>query len=133
MKKITLSIDGMTCSACSNGLEKYLNKQDGVKQASVNLIMNNATIEYDDNKLSIDDLDRFVKEAGFKSLGKYKLNFEEKQNKKRKYLLILMAVLEIIIFYISMAHMLGLPQIPFLNIEAVCVPQTSISRILGPL
>lgn len=24
MKKITLSIDGMTCSACSNGLEKYL-------------------------------------------------------------------------------------------------------------
>ena len=28
MKKIILSIDGMTCSACSNGLEKYLNKQD---------------------------------------------------------------------------------------------------------
>ena len=26
MKKIILSIDGMTCSACSNGLEKYLNK-----------------------------------------------------------------------------------------------------------
>ena len=25
MKKIILSIDGMTCSACSNGLEKYLN------------------------------------------------------------------------------------------------------------
>ena len=28
MKKIILSIDGMTCSACSNGLEKYLNKQE---------------------------------------------------------------------------------------------------------
>ena len=26
MKKVVLSIDGMTCSACSNGLEKYLNK-----------------------------------------------------------------------------------------------------------
>ena len=23
MKKIIVSIDGMTCSACSNGLEKY--------------------------------------------------------------------------------------------------------------
>ena len=28
MKKIILSIEGMTCSACSNGLEKYLNKQN---------------------------------------------------------------------------------------------------------
>ena len=30
MKKIILSIDGMTCSACSNGLEKYLKKQSGI-------------------------------------------------------------------------------------------------------
>ena len=36
MKKIILSIEGMTCSACSNGLEKYLNKQNGVINASVN-------------------------------------------------------------------------------------------------
>ena len=27
MKKVLLKIDGMTCSACSSGLEKYLNKQ----------------------------------------------------------------------------------------------------------
>ena len=26
MKKAILKIEGMTCSACSNGLEKYLNK-----------------------------------------------------------------------------------------------------------
>jgi len=25
MKNIILAIEGMTCSACSNGLEKYLN------------------------------------------------------------------------------------------------------------
>ena len=51
MKKIILSIDGMTCSACSNGLEKYLNKQDGIINASVNLVIANATIEYDEKKL----------------------------------------------------------------------------------
>lgn len=39
MKKVVLNIEGMTCSACSNGLEKYLNKQEGVISASVNLIM----------------------------------------------------------------------------------------------
>lgn len=27
MKKIILKIEEMTCSACSNGLEKYLNKK----------------------------------------------------------------------------------------------------------
>ena len=35
MKKINLAISGMTCSACSNGLEKYLNKQEGIQSASV--------------------------------------------------------------------------------------------------
>ena len=52
MKKVLLKIDGMTCSACSSGLEKYLNKQDGIKTAAVNLVMNNANIEYDEKKLT---------------------------------------------------------------------------------
>lgn len=51
-EKIILSIDGMTCSACSNGLEKYLNKQNGIINATVNLVMANATIDYDDNILN---------------------------------------------------------------------------------
>ena len=67
MKKIILSIDGMTCSACSNGLEKYLNKQNGIIEANVNLVMANATIMYDENILEKEKLDEFVKQAGFKS------------------------------------------------------------------
>ena len=69
MKKVIIAIDGMTCSACSNGLEKYLNKQDYIKQATVNLVMNTASIEYDEKKLTLEDLDKFVEKAGFKSLG----------------------------------------------------------------
>ena len=72
MKKITLAIDGMTCSACSNGLEKYLNKQEGINNASVNLVMANASIEYNENILDIPKLEEFVKQAGFKSLGEFK-------------------------------------------------------------
>ena len=45
MKKVLLKIGGMTCSACSSGLEKYLNKQDGIESAAVNLVMNNANIQ----------------------------------------------------------------------------------------
>jgi len=84
MKKIILSIDGMTCSACSNGLEKYLNRQDGVGNASVNLVMANATIEYDEKKLKQADLEEFIKQAGFKSLGEFKEINLEKTNKKEK-------------------------------------------------
>ena len=51
MKSLILSIDGMTCSACSNGLEKYLNKQNGIFNSSVNLVMANATITYDENTI----------------------------------------------------------------------------------
>ena len=56
MKKVLLKIGGMSCSACSIGLEKFLKKQDGISNAVVNLVMNNASIEYDENKLDINKL-----------------------------------------------------------------------------
>ena len=110
MKKNVLNIEGMTCSACSNGLEKYLNKQDGVISASVNLLMATALIEYEDN-LNIKDLNRFVKEAGFKSLG------EKKEEKKNNELikLIVFSILGIILMYISMGQMINLPTPSILN------------------
>ncbi len=110
MKKIILNIEGMTCSACSNGLEKYLNKQEGVISASVNLVMATALIEYEDN-LSIKDLNRFVKEAGFKSLGEKKE--EKKSNELTK--LIIFSILGIILVYISMGQMINLPTPKILN------------------
>ena len=138
MKKVILSIEGMTCSACSNGLEKYLNKQEGIKEATVNLVMNNASIEYDEKRLNLNDLDRFVKEAGFKSLGTDTFEFEQKQSSKEKYKLIVTTILSIIILYISMSHMVGLPTIPYLNMmnyplnyAIVLLVLTSIVLILG--
>ena len=115
MKKVTLAIDGMTCSACSNGLEKYLNKQPGIKSATVNLVMNNATIEYDDKKLSLQDLDNFVLKAGFKSLGIDNFKKEEKKKSNEKYKLIGITVFALLDLYVSMSHMVGLPVISFLH------------------
>ena len=72
MKKIILSIDGMTCSACSSGLEKYLNKQDGVISASVNLVLAQALIEYEDN-LTIEQLELLLKKQVLKLRKKLKI------------------------------------------------------------
>lgn len=113
MKKVILKIEGMTCSACSSGLEKFLNKQRGIK-ANVNLVLSQALIEYEDN-ISIEDINKYIKEAGFESLGVYNPN--EKKQKDHKISFALFSILALIILYISMAPMLGFPSIPFLNIN----------------
>ena len=117
MKSLILSIDGMTCSACSNGLEKYLNKQNGIFNASVNLVMANATITYDENILIQEKIEKYIKKAGFKSLGIFKEFNIEKNNKKEKILFIIFTILAIILMYIAMGHMVGLPVISFLDIH----------------
>ena len=115
MKKVLLKIDGMTCSACSSGLEKYLNKQDGIHSATVNLVMNNANIEYDDKKLSLQQVEKFVEKAGFTSLGIDNFEKEEKKKSNEKYKLIGITIISLLVLYISMSHMVGLPVIPFLD------------------
>ena len=136
MKKIVLAIDGMTCSACSNGLEKYLNKQNGIIEANVNLVLANATIIYDENILEQSKLDEFVKQAGFKSLGEFKEINLEKKNKNEKSKFIIFTILAIILMYISMGHMVNLPIPDFLNLSinpinyAVCLFLLSILFII---
>ena len=108
MKKIILGIDGMTCSACSNGLEKYLNKQNGIINASVNLVMSNASIDYDETILNQEKLEKYIKQAGFTSLGIFKEFKIQKQTKKEKIKFIIFTILAIILMYISMGHMINL-------------------------
>ena len=114
--KVILSIEGMSCSACSSALEKYLNKQKGVLDASVNLVLATATIMYDET-LSLNDLERFIEEAGYKSLGIYSEEKVFKKEKLNKRLFAFYTILSILILYISMSHMVGLPVIPLLNME----------------
>ena len=115
MKKINLSIDGMTCSSCSNGLEKYLNKQNGIVNATVNLVMANATIEFDEKLLNQEKIEKFIEQAGFKRLGEFKEIKIESKSKKEKIMFIIFSILAVILIYISMGHMINLPIIEILN------------------
>ncbi len=112
MKKVILKIEGMTCSACSSSLEKYLLKQNGIDDALVNLVISSASISYEDS-VTLDDLNRFVSEAGFKSLGIYNEQDNDSLNKKTYF--IVNGLLALLVLYISMSHMIHLPVIPFLH------------------
>ncbi len=115
MKKILLAIGGMSCSACSNGLEKYLHKQKGIQNASVNLVMANALIEYDETILDQEKIEKFVQEAGFESLGLYEEKGEKKREKAERRTFWIFTVLAIVFLYVSMGHMVGLPIFSLLN------------------
>lgn len=108
MKKVILKIGGMSCSACSNGLEKYLNKQEGIIGASVNLIMNNATIEYDETLLTLNDLEKFVSRSGFESLGIDDFKRGKKEEKKKKVELIIISIIFAISFIYHILEMLNI-------------------------
>ena len=110
MKKVILSISGMTCSACSSGLEKHLNKQKGIIDATVNLVMQTASISYEDN-ITLEDLSKYVLDAGFISNGIFDETKEVKDNTKKKNNLIIFTILSILLMYISMSHMINLPPI----------------------
>ena len=130
MKKIILAIDGMTCSACSNGLEKYLNRQKGIINCSVNLVMANASIDYDETILNQKMIEKFVKEAGFKSLGLFKESDIENKNKNEKITFLLFSLLAIILMYISMGHMIGLPTLEIFNMHTHAIPYSILLFLL---
>ena len=58
-------ITGMTCSACSARVEKVSNALPGMKTASVNLLSNSMTAEYDENLLTPEEIITAVEQAGY--------------------------------------------------------------------
>ena len=79
-EKIDLDVTGMTCAACSNRIEKVLNRTDGVEEANVNLTTENATIVYNSNSTSVDTLIQKIQKLGYDAQPKKEAN--EKQSRK---------------------------------------------------
>src|SRR6476619_1342038 len=60
-----LDIDGMTCAACVNRVEKALLKVDGVTTASVNLAAETASVHFDPTRVDHAALSAAVTKAGY--------------------------------------------------------------------
>jgi Cu+-exporting ATPase len=64
-KKQIIKITGMSCASCAARIEKKLNSLDGVKQATVNLALEQATVEYDDQLATVDQFSAEIKNLGY--------------------------------------------------------------------
>src|SRR5688572_7213587 len=62
---VDMPVTGMTCAACANRIERTLNKQPGVKEASVNFATERATVKFDPSVTSSDALVETIRSAGY--------------------------------------------------------------------
>lgn len=112
------NIIGMSCSACSARIEKSLSSMDNVKNIQVNLLSNSMIVEYDENLLSRDDIVNSVTALGYKAFpilttkqeySNNSIKESENTSNKIKSSLIISTILMIILMYVSMGPMTGLP------------------------
>ncbi len=65
--RATLSVKGMTCAACQAFVQRTLETQAGVRGATVNLMMENATVEYDPLQVSPQQLAAAINATGYEA------------------------------------------------------------------
>jgi P-type Cu+ transporter len=115
-EQLKLDITGMTCAACSTRIEKVLNKLNGV-EANVNLAMENASIFYDKELVSSDDIITKIENLGYSAQIADEQRAAKQQNKeeeikRKKRMFSLSVVLSLPLLYTMLAHFpfdVGLP------------------------
>ncbi len=112
MKQEKFTVTGMTCTACSSGIERALNKLDGVSQADVSLLGESLTVAYDENKIDKTKIWDTVTDLGY-GITEYDVRAQSQKHTqseilKRRFFLSLIFLLPLL--YLSMGGMIGLPQ-----------------------
>ncbi|MDH6366669.1 MULTISPECIES: heavy metal translocating P-type ATPase [unclassified Breznakia] len=117
--KQKIDVTGMTCSACAAHVEKAVKKLPGTKEANVNLMQNKLLIDYDPKVTSEQDISGAIEAAGYGVKKEVQTTNTEnqfaKQAKQEKRKLWISVNLLIVLMYISMGSMVGLPLPSFLD------------------
>ena len=117
MKK-QFDVIGMSCASCQAHVDHAVNKLEGVTNCNVSLLTNSMEVDFDENKLSVEDIIKAVQKVGYDA----NLKEENKTNKvttsskkKKDYQLvklIIAFIFMIALFYFAMGPMFNWPQ-PF--------------------
>lgn len=117
-------VSGMTCAACQANVTKAVLKLDGVESCDVSLLSNSMKVNFDDQKVSAQQICESVQnigygasvhgqlanqESNFQAEWKSRQNRVEQDQKNAKQRLIISVVLLIPLLSISMGPMIGIP------------------------
>ncbi|GAA6905012.1 copper-translocating P-type ATPase CopA [Helicobacter pylori] len=108
--KESFYIEGMTCTACSSGIERSLGRKSFVKKIEVSLLNKSANIEFDENQTNLDEIFKLIEKLGYspkKTLAKEKKGFFSPNVK-----LALAVVFTLFVVYLSMGAMLSPSLLP---------------------
>ena len=108
MKK-KYSVTGMTCTACSSGIERTVSKLKGVEACSVSLMGESMDVTFDENALSDGDIRAAVTSLGYGAYDYGKAPQKKKKGLTLKLRFWLSLVLLIPEMYLAMGHMVHLP------------------------
>lgn len=114
MTKEKFTVTGMSCSACSAGVERVTKKLSGVKTAEVSLLGESLTVEYDETLVTREDIFAAVTTLGY-GIGEYREGKEERQKGKAEALkkrFIVSMILLVPLMYLAMGGMISLPEPP---------------------
>ncbi len=112
-KTYNFKVEGMTCSACANRVERVTKKLDGVENATVNFATEKLTIKVNEDEISYGDIKAAVDKAGYKLI-KEEVKDKEKQGEKKSEASKLLTrfisslVFTVPLLIITMGHMVGM-------------------------
>ena len=118
MKKTTMKIVGMSCSACATRIERIVNKLDGVLQGTVNFTTEKLTLTLDADMISYTQVKEAVEKAGFQLVSEQDIIQKEKKRSEATTLLIrfmISLIFAIPLLIVSMGHMVGMPLPEFMD------------------
>ncbi|HNX36937.1 MAG TPA: heavy metal translocating P-type ATPase [Candidatus Cloacimonadota bacterium] len=106
-QQLNIGIDGMHCAGCSSRTEKALAQMPGVTLAHVSLALEEASLEIDDKKVSLPDIEKVIKELGFSVRETAIMSEDEQQQHAReaKSRMLLTWGLTLIITELMLSHM----------------------------
>ncbi len=107
-------ITGMTCSACSSGIERSVSALSGVNSAQVSLMGKSMRLDFDESVLSEDEVFNCVQALGYGIYDEGTAPDEKRAGEDKKLFInfIVSVCLVVPLMYLSMGHMLKLPM-PF--------------------
>lgn len=107
-EKKEFDITGMTCAACANRIEKGLYKLEGVSEATVNLALESATVEYNPSLIGPQEIIKRVQSLGYGAISKEEKNervdHRQEQIKKQQGKFIFSAILSFPLLWAMVSH-----------------------------